>query len=77
MLQSSKERAREISPGKSMRRWFPGGRVAAALGKSPRRRPEIYAGGQSMIPEKAYPDVIGGGYRFSEKIMLRQSARAG
>jgi len=24
-----------------------------------------------MIPKKPAPDVIGGGYRFSEKIMLK------
>jgi hypothetical protein len=27
---------------------------------------------QSMIPEKPVPDLIRGGYRFSQKIMLRQ-----
>jgi hypothetical protein len=27
---------------------------------------------QSMIPKKPAPDVIRGGYRFSEKIMLQQ-----
>jgi hypothetical protein len=30
-----------------------------------------------MIPKKLAPDVIRGGYRFSEKIMLEQRARAG
>jgi hypothetical protein len=27
---------------------------------------------QSMIPKKPAPDLIRGGYRFSEKIMLHQ-----
>jgi hypothetical protein len=30
----------------------------------------------SMIPKKPAPDLIRGGYRFSEKIMLRQEAKA-
>jgi hypothetical protein len=29
-----------------------------------------------MIPKKPAPDLIGGGYRFSEKIMLHQESRA-
>jgi hypothetical protein len=29
-----------------------------------------------MIPKKPAPDVIRGGYRFSEKIMLEQQAKA-
>jgi hypothetical protein len=29
-----------------------------------------------MIPEKPAPDVIRGGYRLSEKIMLQQEAMA-
>ena len=32
---------------------------------------------EGMIPKKPAPDVIRGGYRFSEKIMLKQEARAG
>ena len=31
----------------------------------------------SMIPKKPAPDLIRGGGRFSEKIMLKQKARAG
>jgi hypothetical protein len=30
-----------------------------------------------MIPKKPAPDLIRGGHRFSEKIMLQQEARAG
>jgi hypothetical protein len=30
-----------------------------------------------MIPEKRAPDLIRGGQRFSEKILLEQEARAG
>jgi len=30
-----------------------------------------------MIPKKPAPDLIRGGYRFSEKIMLKQEAGAG
>jgi hypothetical protein len=30
-----------------------------------------------MIPKKPAPDVIRGGNRFSEKIMLKQIVRAG
>jgi hypothetical protein len=29
-----------------------------------------------MIPKKPAPDLIGGGNRFSEKIMLKQEAKA-
>jgi hypothetical protein len=29
-----------------------------------------------MIPKKLAPDAIRGGYRFSEKIMLEQQAKA-
>jgi len=29
-----------------------------------------------MIPKKPAPDLIRGGYRFSEKIMLKQQAKA-
>jgi hypothetical protein len=29
-----------------------------------------------MIPKKPAPDLIRGGYRFSEKIMLKQKAEA-
>jgi hypothetical protein len=32
---------------------------------------------RSVIPKKPAPDLIRGGYRFSEKIMLQQEARAG
>jgi hypothetical protein len=32
---------------------------------------------ESMIPKKPAPDLIRGGYRFSEKIMLQQEAGAG
>jgi hypothetical protein len=35
------------------------------------RRAAISAG-KSVIPKKPAPDLIRGGYRFSEKIMLRQ-----
>jgi hypothetical protein len=30
---------------------------------------------QSMIPKKPAPDLIRGGHRFSEKIMLKQKSR--
>jgi hypothetical protein len=30
----------------------------------------------SMIPKKPAPDLIRSGYRFSEKIMLKQQAKA-
>jgi len=32
---------------------------------------------QSMIPKKPAPDLIRGGNRFSEKIMLQQEDRVG
>jgi hypothetical protein len=31
---------------------------------------------KSMIPKKPVPDLIRDGYRFSEKIMLRQQPKA-
>jgi hypothetical protein len=56
MLQSSKDYAKAISLGKSMGRWFPQRGIAAALGRSPPPRPEIYAGS----PEIPIAVVFGG-----------------
>jgi len=30
---------------------------------------------ESMIPKKPAPDLVGGGYRFSDKIMLKPKLR--
>jgi hypothetical protein len=43
---------------------------AAALSK--RRLASLLFGLKSMIPKKPAPDLIRGGHRFSEKIMLHQ-----
>jgi hypothetical protein len=60
-----------VLEGKNHRPWEPTG-VRSACKLRNESAHQDAAVDQSMIPKKPAPDLIRGGYRFSEKIMRQQ-----